>query len=121
MRKSASLLAAALAAAIAIPALAADDNPPAKATPPINPDSTTDGSISVGGQRIAYQAVAGTITVGATEDADAQLGPDGNPLPNTDAAAAAAADKDGKDRPPVARMFYVAYFKKDVTKYEDRP
>ena len=120
MPKSASLLAALLAATLTASAYAADDPTPAKAILPAA-DSTTDGSVTVGGQRIAYQAVAGTITVGATEDADAQLGADGSPLPNTDAATAAAADKDGKDKPPVARMFYVAYFKKDVTKMEDRP
>ena len=120
MPKSASLLAALLAATLTASAYAADDPTPAKAILPAA-DSTTDGSVTVSGQRIAYQAVAGTITVGATEDADAQLGADGSPLPNTDAATAAAADKDGKDKPPVARMFYVAYFKKDVTKMEDRP
>ncbi len=120
MSKSVSLIAALLAATLSASAFAADDTPPAKPAPAAL-DSTTDGSVTVGGQKIAYQAVAGTITVGATEDADAQLGPDGNPLPNTDAALAAAADKDSKDKPPVARMFYVAYFKKDVTKMEDRP
>jgi len=122
MPKSASLLAALLAAALTTSAFAADDAAPAKAaTPTVAPDSTTEGSVTVGGQKIAYQAVAGTITVGATDEQDAQLGPDGNPLPDTDAALAAAADKDSKDRPPVARMFYVAYFKKDVANVEDRP
>jgi carboxypeptidase C (cathepsin A) len=120
MPKSAPLLAAFMAAALTTSVFAADDTAKA-ATPTIAADSTTDGSVTVGGQKIAYQAVAGTITVGATEDADAQLGPDGNPQPGTDAALAAASDKDSKDKPPVARMFYVAYFKKDVTKTEDRP
>ena len=121
MSKSVSLIAALLAATLSASAFAADDTPPAKPAPAPAADSTTDGSVTVGGQKIAYQAVAGTITVGATDSDDAQLGLDGNPLPNTDAALAAAADKDSKDKPPVARMFYVAYFKKDVTKMEDRP
>jgi carboxypeptidase C (cathepsin A) len=122
MIKSASLSAALLAATLTLSAFAADDLTPLKAPAPATaPDATTDGSVTVGGQKIAYQAVAGTITVGATEEVDAQLGADGNPLPGTDAALAAAGDKDAKDRPPVARMFYVAYFKKDVTRMEDRP
>jgi carboxypeptidase C (cathepsin A) len=115
MAKSAPLLAALLAAALTASAFAADEPAPAKA-PALPPDSTTDGMITLAGQKIAYQAVAGTITVGATDEQDAQLGPDGNALPGTDAALV----KDPKDQPPVARMFYVAYFKKDA-KAEDRP
>ena len=130
MTKLSPLLAALLAGAISLSALAAndDDVPDAKAkanptTTPVAavaPDSTTEGSVTAGGTTIAYKAVAGTITVGATEEEDAQLGSDGKPLPDTEAALAAAASKDPKDAPPVARMFYVAYFKKDA-KAEDRP
>ena len=76
--------------------------------------------MTAGGAAIAYKAVAGTITVGATEEQDAQLGPDGKPLPDTEMALAAAASKDPKDAPAIARMFYVAYFKKDA-KTENRP
>jgi carboxypeptidase C (cathepsin A) len=115
MAKSAPLLAALLAAALTASAFAADDPTPPKA-PALPPDSTTDGLITLGGQKVAYQAVAGTITVGGTDEQDAQLGPDGNALPGTDAALV----KDPKDQPPVARIFYVAYFKKDA-KAEDRP
>ena len=50
---------------------------PAEATLPA--DSTTQGAIDVGGQHIAYTAIAGTITVGSTDSQDAQLGPDGKP------------------------------------------
>ena len=82
------------------------------------PDSTTQGSIDVDGQHIAYTAVAGTITVGATDTQDAQLGPDGKPLPGSQLAL--NAPKDAKDAPPVARMFYVAYFKTGA-KPEERP
>ena len=107
MRNPSSLLALALAAAVSLPALAADN---AKtATLPVNPpDSTTQGVLSAGTEHIDYTAVAGTITVGATEDQDAEIGPDGNPLPGSPA----SLEKDPKDAPPTASMFYVAYFKK---------
>jgi carboxypeptidase C (cathepsin A) len=81
-------------------------------------EATTEGTLDVGGQHISYSAVAGTITVGATDPDDAQLGMDGKPLPGSQLAI--SAPKEAKDAPPVARMFYVAYFKKDA-KAEDRP
>jgi carboxypeptidase C (cathepsin A) len=90
-----------------------------KAKEPAAPaDSTTQGAIDAGGQHIAYTAVAGTITVGATDADDEQLGPDGKPQPGSQLAI--NAPKEDKDAPPIARMFYVAYFKKDA-KAEDRP
>ena len=91
-----------------------------KATEPAPPppDSTTQGTIDVGGQHIAYTAIAGTITVGSTDEQDAQLGADGKPQPGSQLALEEP-DK-AKDAPPVARMFYVAYFKKDA-RAEDRP
>jgi carboxypeptidase C (cathepsin A) len=82
------------------------------------PDSTTQGSIDAGGQHIAYTAIAGTITVGATDTDDAQLGPDGKPLPGSQLAL--AAPKEPADAAPVAHMFYVAYFKTGANA-EDRP
>ncbi|MGC2581214.1 MAG: peptidase S10 [Acidobacteriaceae bacterium] len=72
---------------------------------------TTQGTVDAGGQHISYNAVAGIITVGATDVQDAQLGPDGKPQPDTDLAAAVEAAKNPADAPPLARMFYVAYFK----------
>ncbi len=81
-------------------------------------DVTTQGEVNVGGRQIAYTAIAGTITVGATDTQDAQLGPDGKPLPGSQLAL--AAPKDPADAPPVAHMFYVAYFKAGA-KAEDRP
>jgi len=86
----------------------AKDAAKADAEPTIPKDSTTQGSVSVAGRTINYQAVAGTILVAATNDADAALGisPD--------------AGKETPDSPPTARMFYVAYFKKDVPP-ESRP
>ncbi len=79
---------------------------------------TTQGSVDVGGQHILYNAIAGTITVGATDSQDSQLGPDGKPEPTSQLAM--DAPKEPKDAPPTARMSYFAYFKKDA-KAEDRP
>jgi carboxypeptidase C (cathepsin A) len=114
MQKFSSLLAVALAAAVSIPALAAEDAKPADKTASTTPaapaDSTTEGALNAGGQHIAYTAVAGTITVGATEQEDAQLGADGKPLPGSPASLV----KEPKDEPPTASMFYVAYFKRDA-------
>jgi carboxypeptidase C (cathepsin A) len=80
-------------------------------------DSTTEGSVTVGGQAIAYKAVAGTLTVGSTDAQDAMLGLDGKMLPGT-------GEKPPDPEKPeeasaTARIFYVAYFKKDAGK--DRP
>jgi carboxypeptidase C (cathepsin A) len=89
-----------------------------KAADAAPPDSTTQGELNAGAMHISYTAVAGTITVGATDAEDAQLGADGKPQPGSQLAL--SAPKDLADAPPVARMFYVAYFKND-TKLEDRP
>ncbi len=91
------------------PAPHPDEKPATAARPVATPDSTTEGSVTVGGQVIAYRAVAGTITVGATDPQDATLGFDGKPLPDSGIAASV-----GPDAPPTARMFYAAYFKKDA-------
>ena len=53
------------------------------ATPVAEPDSVTENTVTVGGQKIAYRAVAGTITVGSTDAVDAMLGLDGRWLPDT--------------------------------------
>jgi carboxypeptidase C (cathepsin A) len=79
---------------------------------------TTEGAVGVGGQHIAYTAIAGTLTVGSTDEQDAQLGLDGKPQPGSQLAL--DAPKEPKDATPVARVFYVAYYKKDA-KAEDRP
>ena len=126
---SAALLAASLLFAPAF--LSADDDKPPAAksaatekaadktsdkTPPA--EVTTQGVVDVSGQHIAYTAVAGTLTVGATDSQDAQLGPDGKPQPGSQLAI--SEPKEPKDATPFARMFYVAYFRKDA-KAEDRP
>ena len=93
--------------------------PPEKPAEPAAPaDVTTQGEVSVGGRPIAYTAIAGTITVGATDTQDAQLGPEGKPLPGSQLAL--TPPKDPADEPPVAHMFYVAYFRVGA-KAEDRP
>jgi carboxypeptidase C (cathepsin A) len=120
LRLSAALFAAAL---LPLPALArAEDAPAPKAAataekaPPA--EVTTQGSVDVAGQHIAYTAIAGTLTVGSTDAQDAQLGTDGKPQPGSQLAL--NEPKEAKDAAPVASMFYVAYFKKDA-KAEDRP
>ena len=82
----------------------------------ITPDSVTEGSVTLGGQAIAYRAIAGTITVGGSDAQDATLGFDGKPLPDS----GVKLPDNPADAPPTARMFYVAYFKKDATA-EHRP
>jgi carboxypeptidase C (cathepsin A) len=86
-------------------------------TPVVEPseppaDSTTEGSVTVGGEKVAYRAVAGTLTVGSSDSQDAMLGMDGKMLPDT---GEKAPDPEKPDEAPAtARMFYVAYFKKDA-------
>jgi carboxypeptidase C (cathepsin A) len=125
MRVWVRLLTAMLGCALVVPwavVRADDDEKPAKTdkteekAPPT--EVTTPGSIDAGGQHIAYSAVVGVISVGATDNQDAQLGLDGKPLPGSQLAASES--KDAKDASPTARMSYVAYFKKEA-KAEDRP
>jgi len=133
MRHFRLLSAALLAACFTIPALAlAEDDKTAEKAPPA--DSTTQGSIDIAGQHIAYTTIAGTLTVGATDVQDAQLGPDGKPQPGSQLALEqanesknekAAGQSSSDDREPkgptaVARMSYFAYFKQGA-KAEDRP
>lgn len=78
---------------------------------PAPADSTTEGSVTVGGKQIAYTAVAGTLTVGSNDTQDATIGLDGKVL------ADAGIDLPAKpeDQPATARMFYTAYFAKGET------
>lgn len=88
---------------------------PAQTSPP---DSVTSGVVSVSGKTISYQAVAGTITVAATDQQDALLALDGKRLPDT---GEKPLDPEKPDEaPPTARMFYTAYFEKNVAA-ESRP
>ena len=97
------------------PQTTGDEKPAAKPAEPTPAQSvTTTGTVTVDGQNIQYNAVAGIITVGATDAQDAELGPDGKPQAGTDLAAQFAAAKNVNEQPPLAHMFYVAYFKKDA-------
>lgn len=118
----ASLLVAAALIALAPHAFAEDDKAAKgaeKAAEKAAPSEvTTDGSITIANQKIAYTAVAGTLVVGASETQDTQIGPDGKPLAGSQLAL--NAPKEEKDAEPTARIFYVAYFKKSA-KAEERP
>jgi carboxypeptidase C (cathepsin A) len=76
------------------------------------PDSTTENTITVGGQKIAYRAVAGVITVGGSDSFDTMLGLDGQLLP--DSGLNPPDPKKPEEAPATARMFYAGYFKKDA-------
>jgi carboxypeptidase C (cathepsin A) len=76
------------------------------------PDSVTENTVTVGGQKIAYKAIAGTITVGGTDAFDTALGLDGQFLPESGLTPPDPAKPE--DAPATATMFYAAYFKKDA-------
>jgi carboxypeptidase C (cathepsin A) len=80
---------------------------PAKPTATV-PDSITEASVTAGGKSIAYKAVAGLITVGATDPQDAMLDLDGKLLPDSGVELPAKPE----DRPATATMFFTAYFAK---------
>jgi carboxypeptidase C (cathepsin A) len=113
--------AAALTLATCIPALAQDhaqkttttttvSTEPEKKPVPAPADSTTEGTVTVGGKAIVYRAVAGTLTVGSSDAQDATLSLDGKLLPDSGVELPPKLD----DQPATARMFYTAYFKKDA-------
>ena len=124
MRISRRLAAAVLAAPLfLLPALVrADDKTAAKPDKPEEKappaEVTTQATLNAGSQHISYNAIVGTLTVGATDTQDAQLGLDGKPQSGSQLAN--SEPKEAKDASPVARMSYVAYFKKDA-KPEERP
>jgi carboxypeptidase C (cathepsin A) len=94
-----------------------EEKPEVAVLPPA--DSTTENTVTVAGQKIAYKAVAGSITVGATDAYDVKLGLDGQLLPDTGMNPLDA--KKPEEAPATARMFYVAYFKKDEANTAKRP
>ena len=67
--------------------------------------ATSSGTVTIGGQSIAYQAIAGTLIVHPKDWDDVPRDPKADRNP--------AAGGDGADRNPTAEasMFYVAYFK----------
>ncbi|MBS1043796.1 S10 family peptidase [Gluconobacter cerinus] len=87
------------------PALAAE---PAKDTPAPNADSVTRGTVVVDGSTIPYQAVAGTILVHGSEYNDS------NEVLTKRGIKVEAGKDDSDKNPPVASMFYTAYFKDGV-------
>ncbi len=122
IRSLLSPLPACLLALVSLLAPAQVPAPPPAQTPPPPPsqttqsealppaDSVTDGTVHIAGQAVAYRAVAGTLTVGATDAQDATLNLEGQPmkdlgLPHVD-------PNKPEDAPPTARIFYAAYFKK---------
>ena len=69
-------------------------------------ETRSSGTVTVGGQAIAYDAVAGTLVIHAKDWSD------------TDAVEADASAKDDKDKAgpkPEAAMFYTAYFKQGAS------
>jgi carboxypeptidase C (cathepsin A) len=75
---------------------------------PFKPEEKiSNGTVTIGGQAISYQAIAGTLIVHPKDWDDVQRDPKG------ERASPAAADDggDGKNPTAEASMFYVAYFK----------
>ncbi len=88
-------------------------------TAPPEGDSVTEGSVTVGGRPIAYRAVVGILTVGATDQQDATIALDGRMLPDT--GVNPPEEKKPEEAPPTARMFYVAYFRTGAEAGKSRP
>lgn len=83
-----------------------------KATTAIPADSTTEGSVKVGSETLAYTAVAGTLTVGSSDDQDTWIGLDGKYLPDAPIDLSAKPEQQAA----TARMYYVAYFARNAGK-----
>lgn len=91
--KRSTIFASLVIVAFALPSFAADkgDTDKAKSSTPTAQRSLTHGSVSVEGDRVSYEAVAGTLIL------------------------------KNKDNKPTASMSYVAYFKEDVDDKSQRP
>ena len=87
---------------------AGNQNQPRRPESP--PDSITENTVTIGGQKIEYRAIAGTITVGATDTYDALIASDGQLLP--DVVMNPTDVTKPEEAPARARMFYTAYFRK---------
>jgi carboxypeptidase C (cathepsin A) len=82
----------------------ADTRPPEKPSiDELAQEATTQGSVTVEGHAVAYQAIAGTLMVGSNDTQDAAF--DTGTIPNV--------KFDDTNAVPTARMFYVAYFKQN--------
>jgi carboxypeptidase C (cathepsin A) len=73
------------------------------------PDSITEGTVTIAGHSIHYRAIAGTLTVGSTNETDALIGTDGHWI--TNAGVKLPSQDDPENAPATARMFYAAYFR----------
>uniref|UniRef100_A0A7V4XQC6 Peptidase S10 n=1 Tax=Acidobacterium capsulatum TaxID=33075 RepID=A0A7V4XQC6_9BACT len=116
-RHSAIVCAALMAACAAAPAAQAQQAPKSAAVthwaaPQVEPDSVTDGSVTVDGKTIQYEAVAGTLVVGSTDAQDVGIGLNGKYLPGAEPNLPA----NPADRPATARIYYAAYFMKNAPK-----
>lgn len=113
-----SLLLASSMLVCSVSAFAAPAPVPPAAVPPAQTDSvTTTGNLTLNGKSIAYHAVAGTLLVHGRkyDDSKTVLTQRGD-LDKT-ALAESDSKKDGKDsaQPPVASIFYTAYFRDGTT------
>jgi carboxypeptidase C (cathepsin A) len=84
------------------------DKPEPHRFEPFKPESTTsNGSVTVDGKNISYQAIAGTLVIHPKDWDDVPRDP------GTEKPAPGAADEGGEGKNPTAEasMFYVAYFK----------
>jgi carboxypeptidase C (cathepsin A) len=75
-------------------------------------DSITENSVTIGGQKVDYRAIAGVIVVGGNDAFDALIRSDGQMLP--DAILNPSNPAKAEKAPARARMFYTAYFRKDT-------
>ena len=93
----------------------ADAKVPAEALrhPQSPADSISENTVTIGGQKIEYRAIAGTITVGATDAYDALIGSDGQLLP--DVVVNPTDPAKPEEAPARSRMFYAAYFRKGAS------
>ena len=77
----------------------------------------TEHVLTLGGRRVAYRAIAGTIVVGATDQQDATLTWEGKPT--SDSAVELPAKP--QERPATASIFYAAYVRTDAGDAANRP
>ncbi len=133
MQKTTRLLAAFVAAAVTLTPVIAraagqdktkdkTTEPSAEKAPARAPaqEVTTQGSVDAEGQHVAYNAVAGTITVGATDTAGCAAGAGRQAGAGPDLAARWRRQRTWPGCPAAGAHFYVAYFKKDA-KADERP
>ncbi|MEP6547123.1 MAG: peptidase S10 [Gammaproteobacteria bacterium] len=117
-RRALGLAMALTASACLLAAQAAPDSPDKKPEnasektdgkfEPFKPESTiSNGTVSIGGQTIAYQGIAGTLVVHPKDWDDVPRDP------KSDKGGASAAEDGGEGKNPTAEasIFYVAYFK----------